>query len=78
MKNLITKYLIVLFGVFYLNFSGCSDSPIEPEPSNMVDSGSWYETGLHYGRTTAIRTRARISSFTVTRQVLKPGILRRI
>jgi hypothetical protein len=43
MKNQITKYVIALCGIFYLSFSGCSDSPTEPE-KHMVDSGSWYET----------------------------------
>jgi hypothetical protein len=45
MKNQITRYVITLCGIFYLSFSGCSDSPTEPE-KNMVDSGSWYETGF--------------------------------
>jgi hypothetical protein len=45
MKNQITRYVIALCGIFYLSFSGCSDSPTEPE-KNMVDSGSWYETGF--------------------------------
>jgi hypothetical protein len=44
MKNQITKYVIFFCGLLYLIYSGCSDSPTEPE-KNMVDSGSWYETG---------------------------------
>jgi hypothetical protein len=40
-----TKYLIALCTVFYLSFFGCSDSSTEPE-KQMVDSGSWYETGF--------------------------------
>ncbi len=43
MRNQFIKYLIALSGIFYLSFSGCSDSPTEPE-KNMVDSGSWYVT----------------------------------
>jgi len=43
MKNQITKYVIAICGIFYLSFFGCSESPTEP--LNMVDSGSWYETG---------------------------------
>ncbi len=45
MKNQISKYVIALCGIFYLSFSGCSDSPTKPEKP-MVDSGSWYETGF--------------------------------
>jgi hypothetical protein len=45
MKNQITKYVIAICGIFYLSFTGCSDSPTEPE-KKMVDSGSWYETGF--------------------------------
>jgi len=45
MKNQITKCIIAFFAILYLIFTGCSDSPTEPE-KNMVDSGSWYETGF--------------------------------
>jgi hypothetical protein len=44
MKKKITTYVIAFCGIFFLFFSGCSDSPTEPD-KNMVDSGSWYETG---------------------------------
>jgi hypothetical protein len=43
MKNRITKYPVLIFYILYLSFSGCGESPTEP--SNMVDSGSWYVTG---------------------------------
>jgi hypothetical protein len=45
MKNQISKYVIILFGIFYSSIFGCSDSSTEPE-KQMVDSGSWYETGF--------------------------------
>ena len=43
MKIQIIKYVTAFWSIFYLSFFGCSESPTEP--SNMVDSGSWYETG---------------------------------
>jgi hypothetical protein len=45
MKNHISKYVIVLCSIFYLSFVSCKDSSTEPE-KQMVDSGSWYETGF--------------------------------
>jgi hypothetical protein len=45
MKNHIRKTIVVLCGLIYLISPGCSDSPTEPE-KNMIDSGSWYETGF--------------------------------
>ena len=39
----ITKYVTVICGILCLNFIGCSESPTQS--LNMVDSGSWYETG---------------------------------
>jgi hypothetical protein len=47
MKNRVIKFAISTWIVFYQFFSGCSDSPAEPE-KNMVDSGSWYETGYRW------------------------------
>jgi len=45
MKNQLMKIIIALWGILYLNFSGCSGTLFEPEKP-MVDSGSWYETGF--------------------------------
>jgi hypothetical protein len=44
MKNILLKYMASICIIAYLFFPGCADSPTEPE-KNMIDSGSWYETG---------------------------------
>ncbi|MBT8352050.1 MAG: hypothetical protein KJO26_12580 [Deltaproteobacteria bacterium] len=47
MKNQVTKYIIAFCGLFYLIFAGCDGSSSESGPeTDMVDSGSWYETGF--------------------------------
>ena len=45
MNSRLIKFITSNLIIFYLFFSGCSDSPTGPE-KNMVDSGSWYETGF--------------------------------
>jgi hypothetical protein len=45
MRNQSTKYVIALCGLFYLILAGCMDSTSESD-NNMIDSGSWYETGF--------------------------------
>ncbi len=45
MKNQISKFVIVFCGIVSLTFFGCKDSPTKPK-RQMVDSGSWYETGF--------------------------------
>jgi hypothetical protein len=44
MKKQISKKVIVMCMLFSLSLYVCRDSSTEPE-KNMVDSGSWYETG---------------------------------
>ena len=41
----IKKYLASLVLIAFLFFPGCDDSPVDPG-NQMVDSGSWYETGF--------------------------------
>ena len=45
MMKRITKYMTAVFCIIYLSFFGCSDPPTKPK-KDMVDSGSWYETGF--------------------------------
>jgi hypothetical protein len=45
MKNELLKHITSIYIIVFFFFASCSDSPTDPE-KNMIDSGSWYETGF--------------------------------